>query len=115
MKSMTMKKTIALLPDNLREQRNRHAATGTLPDPLHAEPNCPRTLRVPRALACANPHQASASACSALLSLKIFAGCEDSHASTPQQPSTILRQSALRAAAISNLKFEISNPGPLEF
>jgi hypothetical protein len=62
--NMIMKPTIALLPDNLREALNRRTAGGRLPDPLRAEPKRPWAFRVPQGHAYANPHEASASACS---------------------------------------------------
>jgi hypothetical protein len=64
--SMTMKQTIALLPDNVREELNRCTATDLVPDPLRAEPKRSWPFRVPQGRANANPHEASASACSVL-------------------------------------------------
>jgi hypothetical protein len=60
-----MKQTTALLPDNVREKLNRRITTGLLPDPFRPGPNRPWALRVPQGRAYANPHETSASECSA--------------------------------------------------
>jgi hypothetical protein len=58
MESMIMKPTIALLPDNVREQLNRRTATGLRPDPLRVHLIPSPTLRVPHALASATARDA---------------------------------------------------------
>jgi hypothetical protein len=53
MESPIMKQTIALLPDNVRENQNRRAATGLLPAPGRPQPSRPPALRVAQSLASA--------------------------------------------------------------